>query len=34
MNIGLIDVKCASTREYAMRAKLFRNRYGFAIREV
>lgn len=28
------DVKGMRTREYAMKAKLFRNRYGFAIREV
>lgn len=28
------DVKGVRTREYAMKAKLFRNRYGFAIREV
>lgn len=34
MNIGLIDVKCVPTREYDMQAKLFRNRYGFSIREV
>lgn len=28
------DVKGMRTREYAMKAKLFRSRYGFAIREV
>lgn len=28
------DVKGMRTRDYAMKAKLFRNRYGFAIREV
>lgn len=28
------DVKGMRTREYAMKAKLFRNRYGYAIREV
>lgn len=28
------DVKGMRTCEYAMKAKLFRNRYGFAIREV
>lgn len=28
------DVKGIRTREYAMKAKMFRNRYGFAIREV
>lgn len=28
------DVKGMRTREYAMKAKLFHNRYGFAIREV
>lgn len=28
------DVKGVRTREYAMKAKLFRNRYGYAIREV
>lgn len=28
------DVKGMRTREYAVKAKLFRNRYGFAIREV
>ena len=28
------DVKGMRTREYAMKAKLFRSRYGFSIREV
>lgn len=28
------DVKGMRTRDYALKAKLFRNRYGFAIREV
>lgn len=28
------DVKGMRTREYAVKAKLFRNRYGYAIREV
>ena len=28
------DVKGMRTREYAVKAKLFRNRYGFAILEV
>lgn len=28
------DVKGVRTRDYAMKAKLFRNRYGFAIKEV
>ena len=28
------DVKGMRTRDYAMKAKLFRSRYGFAIREV
>ena len=28
------DVKGMRNREYAMKAKLFRSRYGFAIREV
>nr|DAI25880.1 MAG TPA: hypothetical protein [Caudoviricetes sp.] len=34
MHSYLEDVKGMRTREYAMKAKLFRNRYGFAIREV
>ena len=28
------DVKGMRTRDYALKAKLFRSRYGFAIREV